>query len=65
MTTIHVYPENDLVEHETDGDDCICGPVAHPVESEVEAGVINWVSVHNALDGRELGEQGREIPKEN
>lgn len=27
----HVYPVNDLVEHTTDGSDCICGPTTEPV----------------------------------
>ena len=24
--TVHVYPNNDLIEHDTDGGDCPCGP---------------------------------------
>jgi len=24
--TVHVYPNNDLIEHDTDGSDCPCGP---------------------------------------
>lgn len=29
--TVHVYPNNDLIEHDTDGGDCPCGPIPEPV----------------------------------
>lgn len=51
---IHVYPVNDLVEHDTSGGDCVCGPVDDPVVRE--DGSIGWVVVHHALDGRERQE---------
>ena len=53
--TIHVLPENDLIEHDTDGEDCPCGPVTEPVERE--DGSMGWLVVHNALDGREHDEE--------
>lgn len=48
---VHVYPINDLVDHELDGDDCVCGPTAEPAGRD--DGSIGWVLVHHALDGRE------------
>lgn len=54
MTTVHTYPVNDLIEHETTGDDCPCGPDTHPVQRD--DGSYGWVIVHHSLDGRELHE---------
>lgn len=52
--TVHVYPVNDLIEHDTDGDECVCGPTPKP---EVrDDGSIGWVMVHHSLDGREKNE---------
>jgi hypothetical protein len=55
--TIHVLPVNDLVEHDSDGGDCVCGPdyeYIDPATSEsYSAGPI---VVHHSLDGRELSE---------
>jgi hypothetical protein len=48
---IHVYPVDDLVEHELDGGDCVCGVTAEPVKRD--DGSIGWVLVHHALDGRD------------
>lgn len=52
MTAVHIYPVDDLIEHDTEGDDCVCGV-------QVEAvftidGSANWLISHNSLDGREL-----------
>lgn len=52
MSTVHVYPEADHVEHDTDGGDCICGPTTEPVEAE--DGYIGWLVSHHSLDGREI-----------
>lgn len=48
MSTWHVEPVNDLIEHVHE--DCICGP-------EIEAvfrddGSNGWLITHHALDGR-------------
>ena len=51
MTDYHVFPVNDLMEHDTDGGDCVCGPTAKSVERD--DGSIGWLQVHHALDGRE------------
>jgi hypothetical protein len=49
----HVYPENDLREHETnDHTSCWCKPTMD------EDGVI----VHNSMDGREAFETGERKP---
>lgn len=53
--TVHVSPVGDLIEHETEGDDCPCGPEAEPVERE--DGSVGWVISHHSLDGRELAER--------
>ena len=47
--TFHVLPVDDLVEHEDQGDDCICGP-------HVEFFPRGRVVVHHALDGRSTGD---------
>jgi len=46
----HVYPINDICEHDTDGPDCICGP-----RFEEEGRLV----IHNSLDGREQREQAK------
>lgn len=48
---VHVYPENDLIEHDTDGEDCICGPKTKPVKRD--DGSYAWLVVHESLDRRE------------
>jgi hypothetical protein len=50
----HVYPVGDLIEHDTDGDDCVCGPTAEPVERD--DGSLVFMMVHHSLDGREAHE---------
>jgi hypothetical protein len=57
MTTLHVTPINDLIEHEAVGTECVCGPQERP--EKAEDGSINWICVHNSLDGRELAEEDR------
>jgi hypothetical protein len=53
-STVHCYPVGDLVDHDTDGDECICGPTTEPVERD--DGSIGWLVVHHSLDGREQRE---------
>lgn len=52
--TYHVRPVNDLIEHDTTSDDCICGPAFELVPTDHGDA---WLVVHNSLDGRELGEE--------
>lgn len=54
MATVHVLPNNDLIEHEDEGDDCPCGPTLEPVPCE--DGSMGWVVTHHSLDGREANE---------
>lgn len=54
MSTVHVLPVNDLIDHEDEGDGCICGPELEPVLSD--DGSCGWVITHHSLDGRELTE---------
>lgn len=54
MSTRHVVPLNDIIEHDTEGTGCICGP-------RVEFNDDNdMVIVHNSLDGREKRERKEE-----
>lgn len=52
MTTVHVEPVNDLIEHVDDG--CICGPDVEAVFRD--DGSNGWVITHHSLDGRERNE---------
>ena len=52
--TYHVYPVGDIVEHETTGDGCICGPTTEAVPRD--DGSYGWLIVHHSLDGREQKE---------
>jgi hypothetical protein len=54
MTTVHTYPVNDLIEHDTDSGDCLCGPATEPVP--LDDGTIGWQVIHHSLDGREQTE---------
>lgn len=51
LNAVHVYPLNDIVEHELEGDGCVCGPTPEIVEGP--DGEDEWVLTHHALDGRE------------
>lgn len=57
MTTMHVEPINDLIQHDTSGKPCVCGPQECLVKPD--DGSVNWVVVHNSLDGRELNDPDR------
>ena len=54
MSTVHVLPVGDLIEHEGTGDDCPCGVTIEPVPAA--DGSMGWVIVHHSLDGREQRE---------
>lgn len=60
MSTVHVLPINDLIEHEDSGTSCVCGPQERPVKHD--DGSVGWVVVHNSLDGREVAERTQETP---
>lgn len=52
--TVHVYPDRDLIEHVTEGDECLCGPEVEAVPAD--DGSMGWLISHHSLDGREFGE---------
>ncbi len=54
MATVHVYPNTDLIEHNTDSDECLCGPTTEAVPAE--DGSFGWVVKHHSMDGREFTE---------
>lgn len=54
MMTVHISPGNDLIEHDTETGDCVCGPECRPAEQR--DGSILWILVHHSLDGREKKE---------
>lgn len=55
MNTVHAYPLNDLVEHETESENCVCGPAVLPIKHD--DGSSGWIILHHSLDGRELNER--------
>jgi len=55
MSTVHTYPPNDLVEHDTSGRECVCGPDTEAVAAP--DGSFGWLVSHHSLDGREMPER--------
>lgn len=53
MSTVHVVPVADIVEHMTT-EDCLCGPTPELVRTD--QGGDGWLYVHHSLDGRENNE---------
>lgn len=54
VSIVHCYPASDLIDHDTDGGDCLCGPTTEAVFRD--DGSNGWLVVHHSLDGRELRE---------
>jgi hypothetical protein len=54
MSRIHVSPIGDLIEHDLESEDCVCGPLVRPEKRE--DGSVGWVVLHHSLDGRERHE---------
>lgn len=52
--TIHVLPIGDLIDHDSKGDECVCGPTSQPVKRD--DGSVGWLVVHHSLDRREDAE---------
>jgi len=52
--SVHVLPSGDLVAHDSEGDDCVCGPGVEPVKRR--DGSVGWLVIHHSLDGREVDE---------
>jgi hypothetical protein len=57
VSTVHVLPVGDLIEHEDEGEDCPCGVTVDPVQRD--DGSYGWVIIHHSLDGRENAEASR------
>jgi hypothetical protein len=60
---VHVCPINDLIEHNRDGDSCLCGPTVEAVFRD--DGSNGWLIIHHSLDGREKYERyegGSDVP---
>lgn len=55
MSTVHVVPVDDLIDHVIDSVDCPCGPATESVFRE--DGGNGWLVIHHSLDGRELYEE--------
>lgn len=55
--TVHVSPVNDLVSHETEGCECVCGPDVEFFDpSTGDTYASGPLVIHHSLDGREVGE---------
>lgn len=55
MSSVHVAPAGDLIQHDTSGEtDWVCGPRSRPVKRD--DGSVGWVVTPASLDGRELAE---------
>lgn len=51
MSIVHTYPVGDLVAHDTNGGDWVCGPTTEAVFRD--DGSNGWQVIHHSLDGRE------------
>lgn len=60
-STVHTYPVGDIIEHDTDSDDCMCGPTTEAVECD--DGTYGWTILHHSMDGREHHEPGHNRAK--
>jgi hypothetical protein len=47
MSTTHVWPSDDLIQHTIEDEDCVCGPAIEDHQFG------HWVIRHYSLDGRE------------
>lgn len=56
MSFWHIYPTNDLEEHDTESSQCKCNPKLEEIEDTGD-----FLIVHNSFDGREAVEMAKEI----
>lgn len=54
MSSAHVYPLGDTIQHDTESENCVCGPTIEPVQRP--DGSYGWLVIHHSLDGREKNE---------
>lgn len=52
---VHIFPVGDLLEHDTESEDCVCG--ATPEAVKREDGSVGWLVTHHSLDGCEIMER--------
>jgi hypothetical protein len=52
MSSLHVYPSDDWIEHDTSGLDCPCEPRVEWWDEDGNHYAVPLV-IHNALDGRD------------
>lgn len=57
MRVVHVYPEDDWIEHKLETEDGLCNCPCEPrivyIDEETGAPLPSPIVIHNALDGRE------------
>lgn len=51
--TVHVHPVNDLVEHDIEGDECLCGATWEFIDPDTGEAHGEPLVIHHSLDGRE------------
>jgi hypothetical protein len=51
---VHIWPVADVIEHDLESEDCVCGPIQVPVKRP--DGSVGWLLRHHSLDGREQSE---------
>lgn len=59
--TLHVVPLNDVIEHDTSGEPCVCGPdteLVHGPDGDT------YIVTHHSLDGREGAEYWRGVSEQ-
>lgn len=58
--TIHVYPEDDWIEHDTSSSaadcNCMCEPTIHWLDPDTGEPYAQPLVIHNAIDQREKDE---------
>lgn len=59
--TVHTIPVGDLIEHDTSGEPCVCGPDVEAVFRD--DGSTGWLVVHHSLDGREFKERSADFER--
>lgn len=53
---VHVVPVGDLMEHDVESVDCVCGPNVQYVDDDGDMYPRGPLVVHYSLDGREANE---------
>ena len=48
--SIHIYPDNDWIEHDTNSFDCICEPTVEFKDPETDEWYEQPLVIHNAID---------------